>query len=68
MLDRWFLLLLFLNFAFHYLLMGLDSSCGPEPVTKASEVQQLKHRAFFLCFPRRPCNQALLATWELFLL
>lgn len=38
MLDRWFILLLFLNSASHYLPVGMDSSRGPEPVTKASKV------------------------------
>lgn len=38
MLNRWFILLLFLYFASHYLPVGLDSSHGPESVTKASKV------------------------------
>lgn len=38
MLDGWFTLLLFLNLASHYLLVGLGPSWGAEPVTKASEV------------------------------
>lgn len=38
MLDRWFILLLFLSFASHYLPVGWDPSRGPEPVTKASKV------------------------------
>lgn len=43
--DRWLLLLLFLNLASHYLLIGLGSSCGPEPVTEAVEGQLSKRRA-----------------------
>ena len=50
MLDTWFLLLLFLNLASHYLLIGLGSFCGPEPVTKAVEGQLSKCRAFLLYF------------------